>query len=140
MKLAGWLAVAGQPNKILCRRCRNQNASRRFDFAQGKECAIWPDSAREDDVFFCPGMDLAAVWAAELAALNFCGGPQFFSDGLAARRQFRGRRATDEQTFNNGSLCFRGGGSGKKVHKLKLVSRADKRCALYRYRRVTCAV
>jgi hypothetical protein len=74
--------------------------------------------AREDDVFFCPGVDLAAVWAAELAALNFCGGPQFFSDGLAARRQFRGRRTTDKQTFNNGSLCFWGGGSGKKVHKV----------------------
>src|SRR5260370_36669675 len=95
---------------------------------------------RQDDVFFRPGVDLAAVWAAELAALNFCGGPQFFSDRLAARRQFRGCRATDEQAFNDGSLCFRRGGSGKKVHKLKLVSRADKRCALYRYRTVTCAV
>ena len=99
-----------------------------------------PDLTGEDDVFFCPGVDLAAVWAAELATLNFCGGPQFFSDGLAARCQFRGRGTADEQTFNNGSLCFRGGGSGKKVHKINLVNRADKRCALYRYRRVTCAV
>src|SRR6266705_4857976 len=83
--------------------------------AYKSSCGLLP---RENDVFFCPGVDLAAVWAAELTALNFCGGLQFFSDGLAARRQFRGRRATDEQTFNNGSLCFRGGGSGKKLHNL----------------------
>ena len=95
----------------------NQHAKRVFDLAQGKFCVTRLTLAREDDVFFCPGVDLAAVWAAELAALDFCGGPQFFSDGLAARRQFRSRRATDEQTFNNGSLCFRCGGSGKKVHR-----------------------
>src|SRR5260370_35826791 len=94
---------------------------------------------RQDDVFFRPGVDLAAVWAAELAALNFCGGPQFFSDRLAPRRQFRARRATDEQTFNDGALCFRGGGSGTNSYKLTLGSRARKRCALYRYRRVTRA-
>jgi len=41
---------------------------------------------RENDVFFCPGMDLAAVWAAELAALDFCGGPEAFLDRLPARR------------------------------------------------------
>ena len=46
--------------------------------------------ARENDVFFCPGVDLAAVWAVDLAALDFCGSPQFFSNRLAARRQFRG--------------------------------------------------
>ena len=46
--------------------------------------------AREDDVFFCPGVDLAAVWAVELAALDFCGSPQFFPDRLPARRQSRG--------------------------------------------------
>ena len=46
--------------------------------------------ARENDVFFCPGVDLAAVWAVEFAALDFCGSPQFFSNRLAARRQFRG--------------------------------------------------
>jgi len=46
--------------------------------------------ARENDVFFCPGVDLAAVWAVEFAALDFCGSPQFFPDCLAARRQFRG--------------------------------------------------
>lgn len=56
---------------------------------RGKQCANQADSAREDDVFFCPRMDLAAVRAAELAALDFCGGPQAFLDRLTARRQFR---------------------------------------------------
>ena len=64
----------------------NQHAKRVFDLAQGKFRVTRSILARENDVFFCPGVDLAAVWAAELAALNFCGGPQFFSDGLAARR------------------------------------------------------
>jgi hypothetical protein len=41
---------------------------------------------REDDVFFCPGMDLPAMGAGQSTALNFCGGPQFLSDRLAARR------------------------------------------------------
>ena len=111
--------MAGQPNKILCRR----NAETRMGAVRStslrETVRYLAQSAGEDDVFLCPGVDLAAVWAAELAALNFCGGPQFFSDGLAARRQFRSRRATDEQTFNNWSLCFRCSGSGKKVHKLK---------------------
>lgn len=70
-------------------RAKIRNRGRPTDFAQGKQCANRPESAREDDVFFCPSMDLAAVRAAELAALDFCGGPQAFLDRLTARRQFR---------------------------------------------------
>ena len=73
--------------------------------------------AREDDVFFCPGVDLAAMRAGHFGAFDFCVGPEFFSDGLAARRQFRGRGATNEQAFNNWALCFRRSGWSKKVHK-----------------------
>ena len=40
---------------------------------------------REDDVFFCPSMDLPAMRTGQFAALNFCGGPQAFFDRLTAR-------------------------------------------------------
>ena len=76
-----------------------------------------PILAGEDDVFFCPGMDLATMRAGHLAALNFCSCPKFFPDGLTARRQFRGGRAADKETFDNWSFCFRRGGWCKEVHK-----------------------
>src|SRR6266566_2544291 len=40
--------------------------------------------AREDDVLFCPGMDLLAMRAGHFSALDFCSRPQFFFDRLTA--------------------------------------------------------
>ena len=43
----------------------------------------------EDDVFFCPGVDLLAMRAGHFAALDFGSGPQLFFDCLPTRRQLR---------------------------------------------------
>lgn len=75
--------------------------------------------AREDDVLFCPGMDLLAMRAGHFSALDFCGRPQFFFDRLTARRQFCRRRATDEKAFNDRSFSFRRGRWCKEVHNNK---------------------
>jgi hypothetical protein len=76
-------------------------------------------STSEDDVFFCPGMDLLAMRAGHFSALDFCGRPQFFFDRLTARRQFCRRRATDEKAFDDRSFSFRRGRWCKKVHNNK---------------------
>ena len=75
--------------------------------------------AREDDVLFCPGMDLLAMRAGHFSALDFCGRPQFFFDRLTARRQFCRRWATDEKAFDDRSFSFRRGRWCKKVHNNK---------------------
>ena len=58
------------------------------------------DLSRQNDVFFRPGMDLAAMRTSHLMTFDFCLLPQFFPDGLTARRQLRGGRAADEKTLN----------------------------------------
>jgi hypothetical protein len=50
-----------------------------------KEIAQMSILACEDDVFFCPSVDLPAMRTGQFAALNFCGGPQAFFDRLTAR-------------------------------------------------------
>jgi hypothetical protein len=72
--------------------------------------------AREDDVLFCPGMDLLAMRAGHFSALDFCGRPQFFFDRLTARRQFCRRWATDEKAFDDRSFSFGRGRWCKEVH------------------------
>ena len=74
---------------------------------------------REDDVLFCPGMDLLAMRAGHFSALDFCVRPQFFFDRLTARRQFCRRWATDEKAFDDRSFRFRRGRWCKKVHNNK---------------------
>jgi hypothetical protein len=44
--------------------------------------------ARENDVLLGPGVDLLAMGATEPGALDLGVGPQFFFNGLTARRQF----------------------------------------------------
>src|SRR3982074_880764 len=74
--------------------------------------------AREDDVLFCPGMDLLAMRACHFSALDFCGRPQFFFDRLTAPRPFCRRRATDEKAFDDRSFSFRRGRWCKKFHNI----------------------
>jgi len=56
--------------------------ARRFHSKEIAQMSILP---REDDVFFCPSVDLSAMRAGQFAAFNFCGGPQAFFDRLTAR-------------------------------------------------------
>jgi hypothetical protein len=76
--------------------------------------------ASKNDVFFCPGMDLQTVRAAQFVVFNLGAGPQAFLDRFAGRRQFRGRRASDQDAFNDWSLCFFWHCGCKKLHKIRL--------------------
>ncbi len=60
----------------------------------------------EDDVFFCPGMDLLTMWARYLAALDLGIGPQIFLNCLPTRRQLRRRGTSDKQPLDDGSGLF----------------------------------
>jgi len=44
--------------------------------------------------------------AGQFAVFDLGGGPQAFLDRFAGRRQFRGRRASDQDAFNDWSLLF----------------------------------
>src|SRR5256885_15624619 len=61
----------------------------------------------QDDVFFRPGMHFCAMRAAELVRLHFLVGPKLFFNHLASRREFRGGRTADENSFCHGSGSFR---------------------------------
>lgn len=61
-------------------------------------------SAGQNDVFFCPGVDLAAMRAGEFGCLDLRFGPELFFDGLTGRGEFRGGRAPHEQAFNDWSV------------------------------------
>jgi hypothetical protein len=61
------------------------------------------DSASQNDVFFCPGMDLAAMGASEFGCLDLGCSPELFFDSLTSRGEFRGRRAPHEKPFNDRS-------------------------------------
>ena len=83
---------------------------------QGSAGQFMSISARENDVFLCPSVDLLAMRAAQFAALDFRGRPQFLPDRLTTRRQFGRRRAADEKTFDDWAFSFRRGGWCKEVH------------------------
>jgi len=63
-------------------------------------------SAGKDDVFFCPTMDLLAMRAGQFVVLDLGLLPQALFDRLTGWRQFRGRRASDQDAFNNWSGFF----------------------------------
>ena len=93
--------------------------------------------ARENDVFFCPSVDLPAMRAGEFRRLNFGRRPQVFFNGLAGRRKFRRGRTADEKTFDNGAgFYFPRGCCFKEFHLI----RAGKQCALCRRRKATSGV
>ncbi len=59
--------------------------------------------ADQNDVFFCPGVDLATMRAGEFWGLDLGCGPELFFDGLTGRGEFRGRWAPHEKPFNDWS-------------------------------------
>jgi hypothetical protein len=63
-------------------------------------------SAGQNDVFFCPGVDLAAMGASEFGRLDFGCGPELFFDGLSGRGEFRSRRTPHEQPFDDRSVSY----------------------------------
>ena len=76
-----------------------------------------PTLTSEDYVFFCPGMDLAAMRAGELRRLDLGCGPEVFLDGLPGGSQFRCGRTADEKPFDDRTGFYLGlGGCGKKFH------------------------
>jgi len=62
--------------------------------------------AGQNDVFFCPAVDLAAMGAGEFGRLEFGGGPELFFDGLTGRGEFRGGWTPHKQPFNNRSVFY----------------------------------
>jgi hypothetical protein len=62
--------------------------------------------AGQNDVFFCPDVDLTAMRAGEFGRLDFGGGPELFLDGLTGRGESRGGRTPHEQPFNNRSVFY----------------------------------
>ena len=58
-------------------------------------------SAGQNHVFFCPGVDLAAMRAGEFGCLDFGRGPELFFDGLSGRGEFRSGRTPYEQPFDD---------------------------------------
>jgi hypothetical protein len=65
-------------------------------------------------------MDLQTVRAGQFVVLDLGGSPQAFLDRFTGRRQFRGRRASDQDAFNDWSLCFFWHCGCKKLHKIRL--------------------
>jgi hypothetical protein len=63
-------------------------------------------SAGQNDVFFCPGVDLTTMGAGEFWCLDFGCGPELFFDGLSGRREFRSGRTPHEQPFNDRSVSY----------------------------------
>jgi len=68
-----------------------------------------PLLAREDDVFFIPSVGLPAMGAVEALALYLGRRPELFFNSLTSRAQFRGRRASDQNAFDDRSVLFGGG-------------------------------
>src|SRR5438309_10705172 len=58
--------------------------------------AYYLQSARQNNVFFRPAMNLLAVRAGELRCFHFSSGPKLFVDGLAGRRQLGGSGASNK--------------------------------------------
>jgi hypothetical protein len=74
-------------------------------------------SAGQNDVFFCPGVDLAAVGAGEFGCLDLGCGPELLFDGLTGRGEFRGGGTPHEQPFNHRSVSYFPWRSGcEKLH------------------------
>jgi hypothetical protein len=46
----------------------------------------YPQSARQNNVFFCPAMNLLAMGAGKLGRFHFGRSPELFVDCLAGRR------------------------------------------------------
>ena len=68
-------------------------SSRRDSYCAATEKLL---SARQDDVFFCPGVDLPAMGTGEFWRFDFCCGPEPFFDGLTGGSEFGGGRAPNE--------------------------------------------
>jgi hypothetical protein len=62
--------------------------------------------AGQNDVFFRPVVDLAAMGAREFGRLDFGRGPELFFDGLTGRGEFRSGRTPHEQPFNDRSVFY----------------------------------
>jgi len=86
---------------------------------------------REDDVFFGPDVDLPAMRATEPVVLDLGRGPQFLSDRLTRRREFRCGRTSNQNPFDDRSFLF------LRYCYHKIFNQADKRCGLCRCHRAT---
>jgi len=58
-------------------------------------------SASQNDVFFCPAVDLAAVGTGEFGGFDLRCSPKLFFDRLTGRGEFRGGRTPHEKPFND---------------------------------------
>src|SRR4029453_7662961 len=79
------------------------------DVAACRERAKWGAafaSAGQNDVFFCPSVDLAAMGPGEFGRLDFGCGPGVFFVGLSGRSEFRSGRTPYEQPFNDWSVSY----------------------------------
>ena len=77
----------------------------------------YPQSARQDNVFFCPAMNLLAMRADELGRFHFGSSPKLFVDGLTGHCQFRSRGAANQESLNDGaSFYFSHHRCSKKFH------------------------
>src|SRR5438067_4160906 len=94
-------------------------------------------SARQNNVFFRPAMNLLAVWAGELRCFHFGSGPELFIDCLAGRRQLGRSGAANKEPLNYGASFYLSyGRCSEKSHSL----RGGRRCAPYQCRKVTFEV
>ena len=60
-------------------------------------------SASQNDVFFCPAVDLAAVGTGEFGGFDLRSRPELFFDSLTGRGEFCGGRTPHEKPFNDWS-------------------------------------
>ncbi len=60
-------------------------------------------SASQNDVFFCPSVDLAAMRTGEFGSFDFRCSPELFFDSLTGRGEFCGGRTPHEKPFNDWS-------------------------------------
>ena len=81
------------------------------------DCVSGQALASQDDVFFCPVMDLAAMRTGQPGLLEFGCFPQGFFNSLTGRRQLARGRAPDQDPFNDRTLrFFQRSGEHKFIH------------------------
>ena len=85
------------------------------------------DLAREDDVFFRPGVHAIAMVAGHLARLELCFRPGFFFHHLTGEREFSSRGTTDENAFGHGFSCKNRGAEQRRAEERPLSGIAAKR-------------
>src|SRR5437868_1371493 len=120
--------------------CRNQDANHPFDFAQGNRALSGPNQRARTTSFFVQVWTWRQCGQLNLLLLIFAAAhnSSLIVWPLGVSLAVEGQRMS--KRLITGPFAFGAVGRAKKCINKDWVSRADKRCALYRYRRVTCAV